>query len=187
MLFKKELVLQMIKDGLESCTLVGRPTAELQNCWFLNENKLNLLQKYDIEYELLNTNESSVNIWFPKSEKAGLSELCIIRIIRPNKEQVQKIMGNLFIETLDIYQSSIKNETFLKVIGLINQCINLTDILYMINKTKNQIAQNMDITEKELDDILNCNEKLNIYNLSKLMNLYPLLPWSQFIEDISRN
>lgn len=184
MLLKKERLLKMIEDKqIKSCTVIGVPSKELQEVWFKNGDLLNLYEKYDIHYELGAFEQSSVGIYFPNFLRTQLTELCAITVNEPTIEQINKITNCLFEDILDYYQVSIPPILINKVVGIYSEPITFSDMLLLIpEKSQSKIAENVGKSRQAITDIKSGKNNLTLEILSKLMNLYPLLPWAEFVE-----
>lgn len=189
MLLKKEKLISMIEDKtLKSCTIVGVPTKELQEVWFKRGNLLNLFEKYKINYEMGKFEDSSVSVYFPNFLRAQLTELCTITVNDPSIEQLDNITKYLFKDTLDYYQVAVPPALINKIVGIYSEPLTFSDMLLLIpEKSQSKIAEKVGKSRQAIGDIKSGKNKLTIEILSKLMNLYPLLPWSEFVEQYERN
>ncbi|MEF9991275.1 MAG: helix-turn-helix transcriptional regulator [Peptostreptococcaceae bacterium] len=184
MLLKKEKLIKMIEDKIiKSCTMIGVPTKELQEFWFKNRDLLNLFEKYDINYELGKFEDSSVSIYFPNFLRTQLTELCAITVNNPTIEQVNNITKYLFEDTLDYYQVSVSPGLINKIVEIYPEPLTFSDMLLLIpEKSQSSIAEKVGKSRQAIGDIKSGKNKLTLEVLNKLMKLYPLLPWSEFVE-----
>ncbi|MDK0695877.1 helix-turn-helix transcriptional regulator [Clostridium perfringens] len=184
MLLKKEMLINMIEERtLKSCTLIGVPTKELQEVWFKNGDLLNLFERHNIKYKLGKFEDSSVSIYFPNFLNTQLTELCAITINDPTIEQIINITKSLFSDTLEYYQVAVPPVLINKIIGIYQEPLTFADMLLIIpEKSQSKIAEKVGKSRQAIGDIKSGKNNLTIEILSKLMRLYPLLPWSEFVE-----
>lgn len=184
MLLKKEKLIDMIeKKEIRVFSIVGVPTKELQDAWFKGEDLLNLFDKYDISNKLGEFDSSSVSIYFPNFMRTQLTELCSLTINFPTLEQINNITKYLLTDTLDYYQVPVQPNIINKIVGIHQESITFSDMLMLIpEKSQSKIAENVGKSRQTITDIKSGKSNLTLEVLSKLMNLYPLLPWVEFIE-----
>lgn len=184
MLLKKEKLISMIEDKtLKSCTIVGIPTKELQEVWFRNGDLLNLFEKHNIKYNLGKFEDSSVSVYFPNFLNTQLTELCTITVNDPTLEQIDNISKYLLKDTLEYYQVPIPPVLMNKIVGIYPESLTFADMLILIpEKSQAAIAEKVGKSRQAIGDIKSGKNNLTLEVLSKLMNLYPLLPWAEFIE-----
>lgn len=186
MLLKKELLFSMI-DDIKGCTIVGVPSSELKEIYFKNGDLLSLFDKHNIEYKVGEFEDTSVGVYFPNFGRKQLTDLSIITISNPNKEQIENIIKFLFEDVLDYYQVSIPPKLFLKAIKMHSEELTFGEMLLMIpEKSQSKIAEKVGKSRQAIGDIKSGKNKLTLEVLSKLMNLYPLLPWLEFIEQYNK-
>ena len=188
MLLKKEMLINMIEEGdLKSCTLIGVPTKELQEVWFKNGDLLNLFERHNIKYKLGKFEDSSVSVYFPNFLNTQLTELCAITINDPTIEQINNITKSLFSDTLQYYQVTILPVLINKIVGIYPEPLTFADmLLIMPEKSQATVAEKVGKSRQAIGDIKSGKNNLTLEVLSKLMNLYPLLPWVEFIEQCQK-
>lgn len=186
MLLKKELLFSMIED-IKDCTIVGVPSKELKEIYFKHSDLLNLFNKHNIEYKEGEFGNTSVGVYFPNFGREQLTDLCIITVSNPSKTQIENIVKCLFEDVLDYYQIAIPPKLFLKVIKIHPEELTFGEMLTIIpEKSQSKIAEKVGKSRQAIGDIKSGKNKLTLEILSKLMNLYPLLPWSEFIEQYGK-
>ena len=181
MLFKKELLISKI-GNIKNCTIVGVPTKEVQEVYFGGGDILSLFDKYNIEYKLNIFEASTVSMYFPNFLRKQMTETCMITIENPNIGQITAI-ENLFTDIREYYQVSIHPDILNKMVGLHSEPLTFATMLMLIpEKSQSKIAEKVGKSKQTIGDIKSGKSKLTLEVLSRLMNLYPLLPWVEFIE-----
>ena len=185
MLIKKEKLFTMLND-IKSCSIVGVPTKEVQDTYFKRGDILALFDKYNIKYKLDEFESSTVAIYFPNFLQTQLTELCMITIKDPTFEQI-KAIEHLFEDEREYYQVDIPPAILNKIVGIHTETLTFSTMLMLIpEKSQVAIAEKVGKSRQAIGDIKSGKNKLTIEILSKLMNLYPLLPWTEFIEQYNK-
>lgn len=185
MLVKKEKLITMI-DDIKSCSIVGVSTKEVQEIYFKRGDILALFDKYNIQYKLDEFDSTNVSMYFPNFLQTQLTELCMITINNPSLEQI-KAVEKLFIDIRAYYQVAIPPSILNKIVGIHPEPITFSTMLMLIpEKSQAKIAEKVGKSRQAIGDIKSGKNKLAIEILSRLMNLYPLLPWEEFIEQYNK-
>ncbi|WP_242971098.1 XRE family transcriptional regulator [Clostridium botulinum] len=189
MLLKKDFLFKMIENKeINSCTIVGKPTKELQEVYFSNGDLMELFQKYNIENPLQEFDHTPISIYFPKTNRKQCSEICSITIGNEvlNEKNINKIIKNFLIESFDYYQISLPPYYIDKIVS--NELLTFGDMLILIKDTRAEISMKIGKSPQLLCDMKNGRAKIGIETLALLKQEYPLLPWDEFIESfIIRN
>lgn len=183
MLAKKERLITMVENNeINSCSIVGVPTKEVQDIYFKRGDILALFDKYNISYTLDAFDSTDIAIYFPNFLQTHLTELCMITIREPKIEQI-KAIANLFEDIREYYQVAIPPNILNKMVGIHPEPLTFSKMLAMIpERSQSKIAEKVGKSRQAIGDIKSGKNKLTLEVLSKLMNLYPLLPWEEFIE-----
>lgn len=186
MLIKKEKLFTRI-DDIKSCSIVGVPTKEVQDVYLKRGDILALFDKYNISYTLDAFDSTDIEMYFPNFSNEYLTELCMITIRDPEIEQI-KAIENLFEDIREYYQVAIPPNILNKMVGIHPEPITFSTMIMLIPEiSQAKIAEKVGKSRQALGDIKSGKNNLTLEVLSKLMNLYPLLPWEEFIEQYERN
>lgn len=185
---KIDTLKQMIRNNeIESCCLIGKPTKELCNLYFEFTNLTPIFDKYKIEYEENELGDTSVSVYFNIDIKENYKDVCMININKPTEKQLDLIINNLFEIVTECFQRRLMPSFFAKMTGTFPSKLTFSDMLFLIpEKTQIIICEKIGRSPQALSDIKSGKNNLTIEILSKLMNLYPLLPWEQFIKDTTK-
>lgn len=187
MLIKKEILFTMI-DDIKSCSIVGVPTKEVQNTYFNfnGNNILDLFDKHKINYKIDKFENTDVSIYFPNFLETTLNEICMITIYNPTLEQLANI-EKLFVDVRAYYQVAIPPAILNKIVGIHPEPLTFSTMLMLIpEKSQAKIAEKVGKSRQAIGDIKSGKNKLTLEVLSRLVNLYPLLPWEEFIEQYGK-
>lgn len=187
MLVKKEKLITMVEnEEISSCSIVGVPTKEVQDIYFKRGDILALFDKYNISYTLDAFESTDITMYFPNFLQTHLTELCMITIREPKIEQI-KAISNLFEDIRAYYQVAIPPNILNKMVGIHPEPLTFSTMLMLIpEKSQAKIAEKVGKSRQAIGDIKSGKNKLAIEILSRLMNLYPLLPWEEFIEQYNK-
>lgn len=185
---KINILKEMIRNNeIESCCLIGKPTKELCDSYFDFMDLIFIFDKYKIEYEENEFEDISVTVYFNIDITKNYKDICMININNPTEKQLDLIINNLFETVTECFQRRLMPAFFAKIVGTFPSKLNFSDMLFLIpEKTQADICKKIDRSPQALSDIKSGKNNLTIEVLSKLMNLYPLLPWEQFIKDITK-
>lgn len=185
MLIKKEKLFTMVND-IKSCSIVGVPTREVQDTYLKKGNILALFDKYSIEYKLDKFDSTDVAMYFPNFLETTLNELCMITINNPSLEQLENI-EKLFVDVRAYYQVAIPPSILNKIVGIHPEPLTFSTMLMLIpEKSQAKIAEKVGKSRQAIGDIKSGKNNLTLEVLSRLVNLYPLLPWEEFIEQYGK-
>lgn len=187
-LLKKETLLKLFEENkINSCTIIGVPTKELQDYYFNDKNLLELFDKYQIENPMDEYHNTPIAVWFPKLGFKQCKELCVINVDKKiTRKELDRITKKFFIEVIDYYQTNISPFIILKIIGLSEEKLNFDDMLLLMKDKQTEIARKIGKSKQLITDIKNGKTKISLDVLSKLIKEYPLLPWFQYIEQMNK-
>ena len=183
MLLKKEKLLKLIEENkINGCTIIGKPTKELQEVFFSNGDLMELFKKYDIENPIGEFDHTPIGVYFPVVDhKFQACEICSITISKEclNEETVEKIISSFLVETFNYYQFKITPYHLDKIVS--DEKINFEDVLLFLGDKQAEIARKIGKSRQVISDMKSGKCKCNIEVLALLMKEYPLLPWDYFI------
>lgn len=172
---------------------------------------MKLLKKYDVESKENKYNDTAVSFYFPEAyiedKRYKATELVAINIkikgfIVPEEngemveipslqnkavKEIEKVLKNLTIEVLDYYQSNVHPSILDKMIGdeSHGEGVTFSNMLMLIpEKNQAKLAESLGINRGTITDYKAGRGTPSLKVISKLINLYPLLPWDHYIADI---
>lgn len=184
--FKKDLLFKMMQEEkIKEFTILGVPKQDLIEAYFNRKDLVEFLKSKNIICNIYEFDRTDVGVYFPNIGKKQYVDVCSITVSRlVNEEEYKKVL-NLFEEVLDYYQTSVPPAIIDKVIGLYqNELLTFNNMLTLIKDNQSEIARKINKSKQLITDVKSGKAKLTLENLSLLMNEYPLLPWSRFIEDL---
>ncbi len=184
--FKKDLLFKMIEEGkIKNFTILGVPTQELIKTYFDRKDLVNFLNSKNITCNMYEFDRTDIGIYFPTLGVKQYVDVCAITVSRlVNEDEYKNILG-LFEEVLDCYQTNVPPQTINKILGLYqDEPLTFDDMLFLTKDNQSEIARKINKSRQLITDIKSGKAKLTLENLSLLMNEYPLLPWSRYVEDL---
>lgn len=184
MLLKKEMLLKLIAENkINGCTIVGKPTEEVQKLYFSNSDLMELFEKYNIENQIGEFEHTPIAIYFPVVDhKLQCQEICSITINNKkclNRETIEKIIKCFFTEIFDYYQFNITPYHLCKIIS--DKKISFEDVLLFLKDKQSEIARKIGKSRQVITDMKSGKARCSIEVLALLMKEYPLIPWDAFI------
>lgn len=138
----------------------------------------------NIKCNIYEFDRTDVMIYFPSFGKKQYIDICSITVSRLVNEDEYKNILNLFEEILDYYQGNIPAEIINKITGIYNKPLTFNDMLFLTKDNQSEVARKINKSRQLIADVKSGKAKLTLENLSLLMNEYPLLPWSRYVEDL---
>lgn len=184
--FKKDLLFKMIEEGkIKNFTILGVPTQELIKTYFDRKDLVNFLNSKNITCNMYEFDRTDIGIYFPNVGDKLYVDICSINVSRAVNIDEYKNILSLFEEILDCYQTNVPPQTINKILGLYqDEPLTFDDMLFLTKDNQSEIARKINKSRQLITDIKSGKAKLTLENLSLLMNEYPLLPWSRYVEDL---
>jgi len=212
MLHKKIYLEKLIESGkIKNFSIAGKPTKEIQEAFTKGEGFIHIFKKYGIESRLNKFGGSLISIYIPtwteNGKRKALLETCLINfnlkdVISNNDtdegleimtldnaiSEMNKVIKNLLDEVYAYYQVSLTPVDFLKILNIeggYGECLTFEDILRIIPVNQTKLSEKIGVNKSTISDYKAVRATPSLKVISKLINLYPLLPWDEYIEGIS--
>lgn len=184
--FKKDLLFKMIQEErIKGFTILGIPNKELIETYFNRKDLVEFLNSKNIKCNIYEFDRTDVGIYFPTLGAKQYVDVCAITVSRLVNEGEYKNVLSLFDEVLEYYQVNVPAKIINKILGLYkNEPLTFNDMLLLINDNQSEIARKINKSRQLIADVKSGKAKLTLENLSLLINEYPLLPWSRYVEDL---
>lgn len=184
--FKKDLLFKIIQEErIKGFTILGIPNKELIETYFNRKDLVEFLNSKNIKCNIYEFDRTDVGIYFPTLGAKQYVDVCAITVSRLVNEGEYKNVLSLFDEVLEYYQVNVPAKIINKILGLYkNEPLTFNDMLLLINDNQSEIARKINKSRQLIADVKSGKAKLTLENLSLLINEYPLLPWSRYVEDL---
>lgn len=204
MLHKKVYLERLIEEGrIRNFSIAGKPSKEIQEAYVKGQGFTHVFKKYGIESELNQFESSLIAIyipdWYENGKKKVLIETCLVNfslkegILEMDNpiEEMNKVIEYLLDEVYDFYQINLTPVHFQKVIGVSDEDygkkLTFKDMLTLIPDKQIDLAEKLKINRGTISDYKAERGTPSLKVISKLMNLFPLLPWTEYIKGVSKN
>lgn len=171
---------------LKTCTLVGRPKAELVQAYregFCDYEKWMI--EHQIEFEKESYDSYTVSFYFPQVATLFLEDELYIKVKNPTLDQVNRIIETTFDQLLDVYEVELSPMFVNQLVGLVPkeyQRISFDRFLFLFNNyTQTEIAALVQRSSQTICDLKKGRVKPTLEFIQSLMREFPLLPWQSII------
>lgn len=186
--------LNILKELIENkktcgCTITGTATDELYSALAQGKNIMKLFKNkgIDIPYKLdiEGLEHTYINVYIPKLQEKEVA-ITVSDKVDITVELVNNIINNFLINVGDVYQYDIMSYHIDMIIGTRHNEIQFKDILLYLNRNfeQKEIAEKMEISQQLITEVKNNRKKFSIENISKLISLFPLMFWYEYLINI---
>lgn len=202
-MYKRFILEELIRnEKINSFSVSGKPTKEIQEAYIEGIGFTHIFKKYEIDNRLNKFVSGLMNIYIPKFYSKDeerdkiLIETCLVSLKMEDKElsldpleaveELGKVIKYLLEEVYDYYQTDLTPIIFKKVLGIEDGYgkLSFEDMISLIPETQASIAEKVGIAKGTISDFKACRGLPSLRVMSRFINSYPLLPWIEYISQI---